>query len=375
MRIPFLDLAAQHDEVAAEALAALTRVASGGVYVLAGEVAAFEEEWARYCGVTAAAGTGTGTDALALALQASGAVRPGRQDEVITSTLTAAYTGLAILSAGGLPVFCDIDPQTLTLDPQSIECAITPRTRAIVPVHLYGRMADMNAICDVAARHNLLVIEDAAQAHGARLKERRAGAHSHAAAFSFYPTKNLGAYGDGGAVVSNDAELIEKVKILRQGGHAPALTAHIEGRNSRLDEMQAALLRVKLKRLDEWNRRRRRLADFYHESFHEKTRLQVPRGSEPGSHVYHLYVVQHEERDALRVHIAGRGIETMIHYPYLLHQQPLFKRGRSLSTAEHVAKRILSLPLNPQLKISDAEKIVEAIIEFDKRKVRKRAAG
>ena len=227
MRIPFLDLTRQHREIEAEAAAALTRVMAGGVFILGREVEAFEEEWARFCGVRGAAGVNSGTDALSLALIASGAVRQGRQDEVITAPLTAAYTALAILNAGGVPVFADIDPQTYTLDPSAVDRVITPRTRAIMPVHLYGQMADMPALCEVAARHGLTVIEDAAQAHGARIEGKRAGALAHAAAFSFYPTKNLGACGDGGAVTSDDLALIQRVKTLRQGGHAPAFRAGV----------------------------------------------------------------------------------------------------------------------------------------------------
>jgi len=366
MPIPFLDLTHQHREVEAEATAALARVMSGGVFILGPEVAVFEEEWARFCDVRAAVAVGSGTDALALALTASGAVRKGRGDEVITTPLTAAYTALAITNAGGVPVFADIDPQTYTLDPHALEKAITPRTRAVVPVHLYGQMADMAAISDVAARHGLVVIEDAAQAHGARLAGKPAGAYGQAAAFSFYPTKNLGACGDGGAVVSNDTALIERVKTLRQGGHLAALRGEMEGRNSRLDEIQAALLRIKLKYLGEWNHRRRRLADVYGEALGPAQRLRLPSAREPDAHVFHLYVVQHPERERLRDHLAAHGIETMIHYPFLLHQQRLFRRGeqRALPVAERVAGRILSLPLYPQLTEEAVRAVANAILEF-----------
>src|SRR4051812_627634 len=255
MPVSFLDLRRQHEEVGDEVRAVVGRVLDGGTYILGREVEAFEREWARFCGAAAAAGVANGTDALALALLASGAVRPGRRDEVITAPLTAGYTALAVLNAGGVPVFADSDPETYTLDPRGLERALTPRTRAIVPVHLYGQMAEIEAVCEFAGRRGLVVVEGAAQAHGARVDGRRAGAWGHAAAFSFYPTKNLGAYGDGGAVTSNDANLIERVKELRQGGHPSALCGRIAGRNSRLDELQAALLRVKLKRLDAWNRR------------------------------------------------------------------------------------------------------------------------
>lgn len=366
MRIPFLDLTRQHREIEAEAAAALTRVMAGGVFILGREVEAFEEEWARFCGVRGAAGVNSGTDALALALIASGAVRQGRQDEVITSPLTAAYTALAILNAGGVPVFADIDPQTYTLDPSAVERVITPRTRAIMPVHLYGQMADMPALCEVAARHGLTVIEDAAQAHGARIEGKRAGALAHAAAFSFYPTKNLGACGDGGAVTSDDLALIQRVKTLRQGGHAPAFRAGVEGRNSRLDEMQAVLLRVKLQRLEKWNERRRSLTRIYDETL-RGTRLQLPSTRAPEAHVYHLYVTQHPQRDRLRSHLAAHGIEALIYYPFLLHQQPLFRRPEqgALPVAEDVAGKILSLPLHPHLTEEETREVADKILLFE----------
>jgi len=365
MRIPFLDLRRAYRELEGELRAALSHVLAGGVYILGEEVEAFEDEWARFCEVTGAACVGNGTDALVLALLASGAVRPGCGDEVITSPLTAAYTALAIVNAGGVPVFADIDPATYTLDPGVLERAITLRTRAIVPVHLYGQMADVAAIGRLAERRALLVIEDAAQAHGARHDGKRAGAHGTAAAFSFYPTKNLGAYGDGGAVVSLDQKLVERVRTLRQGGHPSALAAGGAGRNSRLDAVQAALLRVKLSRLEAWTEQRRALAKLYDESL-RGTRLILPVNGGP-PHVYHLYVVQHPERDRLRAHLAARGIETLIHYPYLLHQQPLFGGGPQhvLPVAEEVASRVLSLPLYPQLERQEAQAVIEAILEFE----------
>lgn len=367
MPIAFLDLTRQHSEVRAEVAHAATRVLDSGAYILGSEVEAFEDEWARFCGVGGAAAVGNGTDALALALTASGAVRAGRGDEVITSPLTAAYTALAILNAGGVPVFADIDPHTLTLDPAAIKQAITRRTRAILPVHLYGQMADLDAISEIAARHNLFVVEDAAQAHGAYLHGRRAGAHGCAAAFSFYPTKNLGAYGDGGAVTSNDARLIERIKNLRQGGHDVALRTSIAGRNSRLDEIQAAMLRVKLPHLEEWNNQRRKLAAIYNDTLaRDVPRITIPYTPLAEAHVYHLYVIQHPERDRLREHLSARGVETIIHYPYLLHQQPLFRRAgqHALPVAEQAAQRILSVPLYPQLRAEEQRTVLDAIRAF-----------
>ena len=365
--VPFLDLSRQHQEIATEADEALRRVAAGGDYILGREVEAFEREWAAFCGVAGAVAVASGTDALTLALLASGVVRKGRGDEVITTPLTAAYTALAIVNAGGVPVFADICPRSLTLDPAAVERAITPRTRAVVPVHLYGRLADMQTINNVAARYGLTVIEDAAQAHGASINGRRAGAFGHAAAFSFYPTKNLGAYGDGGAIVSDDPELLERARILRQGGHPEALRRATEGRNSRLDEIQAAVLRIKLRRLEEWNRRRRETAHRYSSAF-ERTKLIIPKVRDEMSHVYHLYVVRHAARDRLRAHLDGHRISTMIHYPFLLHQQPLFSSGaRSpLPVAERVVGELLSLPLHPHLTEEETSAVIAAVLDFEK---------
>ena len=365
--IPFLDLSRQYKQLEREVNAALTRTLARGIYILGPEVEAFESEWARFCGVSGAAGVGQGTDALALALIAAGAVRPGRNDEVITSPLTAGYTALPIRSAGGVPVFCDIDAHTLTVDPNSIARAITPRTRAIVPVHLYGQLADMPAIMEIAARHGLIVIEDAAQAHGATLGGKRAGSFGHAAAFSFYPTKNLGAFGDGGAVVSTDPKLVDRVKILRQGAHELAMQGSTIGQNSRLDEIQASILRVKLVHLEDWNERRLLLAGRYNEAF-AGTSMELPLVQVPGSHAYHLYVVQTERREAFRLHLSHRGIETMIHYPFLVHSQPLFSQTGSrskLPVAESAAQKIVSLPLYPELRDDEAQSVIEAVLEFE----------
>ena len=360
MQIPFLDLARQQQELDAEIKAAVLNVLERGHYILGAEVAQFEDEWAQFCGVRAAAGVANGTDALTLALLASGAVREGCGDEVITTTLTAGYTALAIRSAGGVPVFADIDPHTLTLAPTAIEQAITAQTRAIVPVHLYGQLAAMEAINEIARRHNLIVIEDAAQAHGAMHKGKRAGSFGHAAAFSFYPTKNLGAWGDGGAVVSNDEALIARVKTLRQGGHLTAMQGTIAGRNSRLDELQAAILRVKLRHLERWAQRRKTIAARYLAAL-QTTTLQLPQITE--GHALHLFVVRHTDRDALRAQLQACGIETLIHYPYLLHQQPLLRRPEqpALPVAEQVVKEIFSLPLSPQLSDEESSFVIAAL--------------
>ncbi len=361
---PFLELSRAHLEIADEINSALQNVMSRGDFILGAEVENFEREWANYCGTRGAFGVANGTDALTLALLAT--VRKG--DEVITTPLTAGYTALAILNAGAIPVFADINPKTFNLCPKSVEYCITSRTRPIVPVHLYGQMAEMDAIGEIAERRNLIVIEDAAQAHGAKLNGNRAGNFGHAAAYSFYPTKNLGAYGDGGAVVSSDEELLEKIKILRQGGHFENFQMGLKGRNSRLDEMQAAILRVKLKKLDEWNVRRKEIAERYNEAF--QNILQTPSTDNAESHVYHLYVVCCAERKRLRTHLAERKISTLIHYPFLLHEQKLFRQQaqKSLPNAENTVRQILSLPLNPHLNDSEIESVIDAVLSFESEK-------
>ena len=368
--IPFLDLSRQHKEIETELTAAISNVFSRGTFVLGEEVCSFESEWAAYCGTGASAGVASGTDAIALALLASGAVSPGRRDEVITAAISAGYTALAIRQAGAVPIFADIDPDTALIDPASVERLIGPRTKAIVPVHLYGQICDMQALSSIAGAHGLTMVEDAAQAHGAwRLEPTELG-RSRTAAFSFYPTKNLGACGDGGAVVSDDAELIERVKLLRQGGHPTAMTQNVVGQNSRLDEIQAAILRVKLKRLDAWNQRRARLADFY-DGLLARTRVRPVERLRHNRHANHLYVVRSDDRDELRTFLRTRGIETLIHYPTPLHREPLFESdhdGRiDLPAADALSKQIVSLPLNSHSADSEIEAVGAALIEFDRK--------
>ena len=362
MKIPFLNLTRHSRTLFNETSEAVSRVIARGNFILGEEVQSFETDWARFCEAAGAVGVANGTDAITLALTASGI---GHGDEVITTPLTAAYTSLAIVNAGAKPIFVDIDEKTFNLDPEKIERAVTPRTRAIVPVHLYGQSADAAAIAGIAARHNLTVIEDAAQAHGARLNGKPIGERSLAATFSFYPTKNLGAFGDGGAIVSNDEDFLRTARILRQGGHADALEMKLPGRNSRLDEMQAAILRVKLKRLDEWTARRRALANVYFERLKNFPRIRLPLASEES--VFHLFVIRHAERDTVKEFLATRGIETLIHYPYLLHEQKLFRscEQQALPIAEKVSREILSLPLYPELENSEVEAVCAAIEEFE----------
>lgn len=359
-RVPFLEISRANAEIADEINSAFENVMKSGNFILGAEVAEFEREWANYCGTLGAIGVGNGTDALTLALLAT--VEKG--DEVITTTLSAGYTALAILNAGAIPIFADINPQTFNIDAKSIESLINSKTRAIVPVHLYGQMAEMSAICELAELHNLFVIEDAAQAHGACIDGKRAGNFGNAAAYSFYPSKNLGALGDGGAVVSNDAKILEKIKILRQGGHFENFQSGFEGRNSRLDELQAAFLRVKLKKLDEWDERRKQIAERYNTAF--QNILETPFCEDIDSHVYHLYVVKTPERERLIKHLEAQGVSTMIHYPFLLHEQKLFRNAaqKSLPNAEKIAKEIVSLPLNPHLTDEEIEGVIEAIRSF-----------
>jgi dTDP-4-amino-4,6-dideoxygalactose transaminase len=368
MKIPFLNIQIDSEELSNEINDTFTRVIGRGKFILGEEVDFFEREWAEYCGVHGAVGVANGTDAIALALTASGTIRAGRNDEVITTPLSAGYTALGIVNAGAVPVFVDIDESSLNLDPERIEQAITPRTRAILPVHLYGQSADMAAIHEIAERRNLIVIEDAAQAHGAKFDERSENAKSLAVTFSFYPTKNLGAYGDGGAVISNDADFLHQVRTLRQGGHFEALQGHLIGRNSRLDEMQAAFLRVKLKKVDEWNASRRRLAEIYIAGISNSSQTRLPSVGNGVHHAFHLFVIRHPRRDELQKFLAERNIETLIHYPYLLHQQPLFRlsKTRVLPIAEKIVTEILSLPLYPQMKRNEIEAVCLAIIDFEK---------
>lgn len=365
-RVPFLDLAREHAEIEEELKAAFAKVIKRGVFILGEAVEAFESEWAGVCESKGAVGVANGTDAITLSLLASGAIKKGRGDEVITGALTAPYTALAILNAGAVPVFADIDPQTYTIDPQSIESVITKRTRAIIPVHLYGQPADMEAIIQLAAQNNLIVIEDAAQAHCASMNDKPIGSLSNAATFSFYPTKNLGACGDGGAVISNDEDFLSRVRALRQGGHEAGLQSQIEGRNSRLDELQAEILLVKLKKLNEWNTRRVELAKKYNDALQRLSDFQTPFISEKAKHVFHLYVVRRAKRDALRAFLNEKGIETLIHYPRPLHQETLFRSStqKPLPVAERVVNEIISLPLYPQITDEEIERVISAIKEF-----------
>lgn len=360
MNIPFNELRSGYLAQQSEIDAAVRRVLESGWYILGREVAAFETEFAAYCGAAGCVGVNSGTDALHLALAACG-VGPG--DEVITVAHTAVATVAAIRMTGATPVLVDIDPDTYTMSPAALAAALTPATRAVIPVHLYGHAAEMDAICALA--RECFVIEDCAQAHGAQYKGRPVGSFGDLACYSFYPTKNLGALGDGGAVTGNDPELLDKVRLLREYGWTPKerYVSHIEGVNSRLDELQAAILRVRLCHLDADNAARRRLAALYDELLPAAVKRPVARPD--ARHVYHLYVIQHAGRDALRDGLMEQGVGAGIHYPVPVHLQPAYRAGQvrcyALHVTERAAREVLSLPMYPTLTEAQARTVAAAV--------------
>ncbi len=362
-QIPVADPRAQYLSHQAEIDAAIAAALGGNRYILGPQMQAFEQEFAAYLGVRYASGVGSGTEALHIAIRACN-VGPG--DEIITVSHTAVATVAAIELAGATPVLVDIDPFTYTIDPDKIEAAISPRTRAIIPVHLYGAAADLNPIVDLARRYDLKVIEDCAQAHGTRYAGRVVGGYGEVACFSFYPTKNLGAIGDGGCVATNDPVIAENLNLLRQYGWRERYVSEIAGWNTRLDELQAAILRVKLRHLDEDNDRRRALAAIYDEQLAGVATLPI----EPVNtrHVYHLYVIRHPRRVALMQFLRERGIGVAIHYPVPVHLQPAYQ-GRlgdigSLPETECAAQEIVSLPMYPELSEDNVRTVTRAIREF-----------
>ncbi|MFI5184825.1 MAG: DegT/DnrJ/EryC1/StrS family aminotransferase [Vicinamibacteria bacterium] len=363
--IPMVDLRAQHDRIGAEVDAAVARVIASAHFIRGEECSAFEKEFADYCGATHGCGVANGTDALTIALRAHG-VGPG--DEVVTVANTFMGTGEAILLNGARPVFVDVDPETFTMDPSLVEGAITPRTKLILPVHLYGHPADMAAIEAIAARHGIPVLEDAAQAHGARVGERRAGNLAHAACFSFYPAKNLGAYGDAGMVVSSDGAFIDRVRQIANHGGRRHYEHNVLGTNSRLDTIQAAVLRAKLRHLDAWNEERRALVALYDEGLAEAPHLRRPRERPDVRSAWHLYTVRVEGRDALRASLEQQGIATAVHYPVPIHLQPalaaLGGRPGDLPVSEQLSREVLSLPLYPELPSDSVERIAAAVKTF-----------
>jgi dTDP-4-amino-4,6-dideoxygalactose transaminase len=363
-KVPFLDLKPLYHEVKDDLDAAFLRVMESGWYILGSEVEAFEGEFAAYCGVKHCVGVGNGLEALHLTLRAYG-IGPG--DEVLVPANTFIATWLAVSYAGATPVPVEPDPRTYNIDPERIPGAITERTRAIIPVHLYGQPADMDPIMDIARRHDLKVIEDAAQAHGARYKGRQAGSLGDAAGFSFYPGKNLGAFGDAGAVVTNDEVLADKVRVLRNYGSRIKYYHEVKGFNSRLDPLQAAFLRVKLKYLDAWNERRlniatRYLADF---SCFDLGLPWVPEWAQP---VWHLFVICHSRRDVLQQHLREAGIGTLIHYPVPPHLTAAYKergwKAGDFPITEQLANTVLSLPMSPQLGLKEVATVTRSIESF-----------
>lgn len=360
--IPFLNLTPRDD--ASDVHDAINRVLARGWFVLGPELESFEQEFAAACGARHAVGVGTGTDALGLALRAIG-IGPG--DEVITAPLSAAYTALAIMMVGARPVFADIDPRRLTLAPAAFEAAITPRTRAVMPVHIYGQSADMPAIADLAHRYNLAIVEDCCQSHLATCAGHPIGSFGVVAAYSFYPTKNLGALGDGGAITTNDLHLAARLRRLRNGGQTDRYH-HIEfGVNSRLDEMQAAILRARLRWLPRWTAERRALASRYRERL-DGAAVEVPPELDPG-HVYHLFPVLSARRDELQAHLASRGVETLIHYPVPVPRQPAVasEQPADCPVADRICSEVLSLPLHPGLTHDIVETVADAVRAFDGR--------
>jgi dTDP-3-amino-3,4,6-trideoxy-alpha-D-glucose transaminase len=357
--IPFLNLVPGED--AADVRAAIDRVVTRGWFVLGPELEAFEKEFAAAAGAAHAVGVGTGTDALALALRVAG-IGPG--DEVITAPLSAAYSALAIMMAGARPVFADIDPERLTLDPRTVAAAITSRTKAIMPVHLYGQPADMPALMQLADRHRLVVIEDCCQAHFATCAGQPVGSFGAAAAYSFYPTKNLGALGDGGAITTASAEMAARLRRLRNGGQTDRYRHGEFGVNSRLDEMQAAILRARLAWLPRWTAERRQLAAEYRRALRGAP-VTVPPEHDAG-HVYHLFPILSRERAALQAHLKARGIETLIHYPVPIPRQPALapERPAQCPIADRICEEVLSLPLHPGVPPQTVAEIAAAVHDY-----------
>ena len=342
---------------------AILEVLQSGRYILGEEVRLFEEEFAAYNGVHYAVGVGSGTEALHIALRA---LDVSHGDEVITTAHTAVATACAIALSGAKPVFVDIEPEFFTIDPNLIETAITPRTKAIIPVHIYGQPCDISAILEIASRHGVKVIEDCAQAHGAEYKGKRVSSMGHIGCFSFYPTKNLGAIGDGGALVTNDDKLAERIKLLREYGWEERYISSTEGWNSRLDEMQAAILRVKLKKLDADNVCRQQHAYKYDKAL-KKMPLELPGVRNGSTHVFHLYVIKTDQRDELKAHLKNHEINTIIQYPVPIHLQKYYQEIQgeiSLPVTEQAAETILSLPIYPELTEKEHQKVVNAVEDF-----------
>jgi dTDP-4-amino-4,6-dideoxygalactose transaminase len=363
--VPFLDLAAATAELRAEIDTAVGRVLDSGWFLLGDEINAFEVEFAAFTGAGHCVGVGNGLDALTLALRA---LDVGDGDEVIVPSNTYIATWLAVSAVGATPVAVEPDPAPHNIDPDRIEAAITPRTRVILPVHLYGQPADLAPILATARTHGLRVVEDAAQAHGARYQGRRIGAHGDVVCWSFYPGKNLGALGDGGAITTDDAGVADRVRVLRNYGSRVKYVNEVRGVNSRLDEVQAAVLRVKLAHLDEWNDQRRRIAERYASELTGGTGLGSPRTADGSDSVWHLFVVTHPERDQMQEHLATEGVQTLIHYPTPPYRQDAYAGHPAVDSspiADRLAETVLSLPIGPHLDDASVDRVIQAVHAFD----------
>jgi dTDP-4-amino-4,6-dideoxygalactose transaminase len=363
MKVPFLDVRGAYLELQGELDAACRQVMDSGSYILGREVAAFEREFADYCGARYCVGVGNGLEALQLILRGWGI---GEGDEVIVPANTYIASWLAVSQAGARPVPVEPDERTYNIDPARIEAAISPRTKAIMPVHLYGLPVDMAPVVEIARRFGLKIVEDAAHAHGARYQGRRAGSLGHAAAFSFYPSKNLGAFGDAGAVVTEDEALARRIAVLRHYGSEERYVNSVKGYNSRLDELHAAMLRIRLRHLDEWNERRRKAARLYRSLLAD---LPVTLPIEPAEmeHVWHLFVIRVRERGALQAHLERRGVATLIHYPIPPHMQRAYDdlglRSGALPATEVIHREVLSLPMGPHLSEVQVRYVAGAVAE------------
>ena len=362
MKVPFLDLRAAYLELKPEIDSAVARVLDSGWYIGGAEVEAFEAEWAAYCGATHAVGVANGLDALYLALRAMGV---GQNDEVIVPSNTYIATWLAVSQCGATPVPVEPIEATHNIDPESIKAAITPRTKVILPVHLYGQPADLEGILGIARQYGLLVLEDAAQAHGALYQGKRIGAHGDAVAWSFYPGKNLGALGDGGAVTTANSDIAKRIRLLRNYGSQEKYVNEVQGVNSRLDPIQAAILRVKLACLDDWIRRRRAVAQLYSEGLTQSGIIK-PMEIKSVESAWHLYVVRHPQRDRLKRDLSAAGIDTVIHYPIPPHEQAAYDLNKfgELAKTRQLAKEVLSLPIGPHLKEDQAQYVIEKINQY-----------
>lgn len=366
--IPFLDMKPHYLEIKDELDEVYQRVMDSGWYILGGELDSFEEEFATYVGCKHCIGVGNGLEALQLVLMGS---EIGAGDEVIVPANTYIASWLAISYTGARPVPVEPDPRTYNINPQGIEGSITPRTKAIMPVHLYGQPAEMEIIWQIAEKHRLTIIEDAAQTHGGWYRDRMAGNLGDAAGFSFYPSKNLGAFGDAGAVTTNDDELADKIRVLRNYGSRQKYYNEVKGHNSRLDPLQAAFLRVKLKHLEDWNRRRDRIAKHYLDNLRHIRDLGLPHVPSVVVPVWHLFVISHPERDRLQAYLKDHGIGTLIHYPVPPHlseaYQELDYQVGDFPITEKMANTFLSIPIGPHLSMDDAGYVIETIQEFCRR--------